>query len=218
MKSDDYLPGMEEIAENDKKPLRKILEDRGVTLQDLVEILEENIAGRSDKEALLAIHKLAHASGLRYCPLCGGSTRRQKHSMSKVLINGLKEFAQILDARGETEDKLSLAQLSRSAWDNFQKLKHWGLVRKKNPKGKSGIWILTEKGRDFLSGDISVPRIVTTFHDIVVEESPDEIKILDTDVLPYYWRYEDYRNSQTPATRDDIQKRIEAREKQNKDN
>ena len=54
-------------------------------------------------------------------------------------------------------------------WTNFQKLRYWGLISaaEGENKRKGGYWRLTEKGRDFLLGNIKIPKKAITFRNEV---------------------------------------------------
>jgi hypothetical protein len=56
-------------------------------------------------------------------------------------------------------------QLSRDEWSNFSKCRYHGLVAKTD---HLGYWLLTERGGQFLRGEISIPETVLTFRNRVV--------------------------------------------------
>lgn len=61
--------------------------------------------------------------------------------------------------------------------------KHWGLVENmhKEPgrtKG-SGLWRLTEKGKEFVQGQLSVPRYAWIYNDCLIECGGDQYFIRD---------------------------------------
>lgn len=90
------------------------------------------------------------AKSKKTCDCCGASMVQYKHRLSAILVSVLKKLN---DAGGETN--LQNLGLERTEWDNFQKLRYWGLVAKTvgdNGKRKSGTWTITDTGRQFLAG------------------------------------------------------------------
>lgn len=65
--------------------------------------------------------------------------------------------------------------LTRTQWDNFQKLRYFGLVEQVAVSGKrqAGVWKITQLGLAFLAGKVVVPKFAWTFRgDVVRTEGP----------------------------------------------
>lgn len=151
---------------------------------------------------LMARHVIANHSYLRgfviltpakqmTCSQCGAKTVKYKHSLSHGLVSGLRKVA---ENAGRREVNLSGAGLTRNQWDNFQKLKYWGLVAQS--KAKSGCWRVTDKGWKFLAGLVTVPSKVWTYRGVFDRFGGSNVSVTDlqTDVL-YEKRADFSRNS-----------------------
>lgn len=105
------------------------------------------------------------------CPTCGASTNEYKHGLSKPLVQGLTALA----SSGGGPINLKALGLTRTQWDNFQKLRYFGLVEQVAVSGKrqAGVWKITQLGLDFLAGKVVVPKFAWTFRgDVVRTEGP----------------------------------------------
>lgn len=61
--------------------------------------------------------------------------------------------------------------------------KHWGLVERRpntDPKVKhSGMWRITDKGRQFVNNNLRVPKKVYVYNDVVEAWTPEDVCIED---------------------------------------
>ena len=124
-----------------------------------------------------------------FCECCGASLMTHKHSISKSLVVGL---IRLYKAGGECNIKE--LGLTRNQWDNFQKLKYWGLVQQVNVDGKqkTGVWKVTPKGLSFLAGREFIPKTLRTFRGAVVPSEPTKsISIKGFDDLDVLYRKRD---------------------------
>lgn len=95
------------------------------------------------------------------CPHCGAAMVEHKHSLSKGLVEGLRK----LHLRGGPVNIKHL-QLTRNQWDNFYKLRYWGLAEKHfDAEGnrEAGVWKVTQKGHGFMEGSVSVAKTVWSY-------------------------------------------------------
>jgi hypothetical protein len=113
---------------------------------------------------------VAEAEGTEKCPECDAGTKKHKHGLSGNLIEGLDRLYR---HAGLKFANLRVLDMERVQWDNFQKLKYWGLVEQL--KVKSGEWRVTPKGEAFLRGRLKVPSSVITYRGIFVEYEGDDI-------------------------------------------
>ena len=124
----------------------------------------------------------------RYCQHCGASMNEHKHSISKSMVIGLDR----LRKRGGLLNIKELG-LTRNQWDNFQKLRYFGLteqVPNEEGKTKQGVWRITQEGLDFLDGKRPVPKSAWSYRGKFVrfEGNP----IFPTDADPDYKYREQY--------------------------
>jgi hypothetical protein len=129
----------------------------------------------------------------KVCPCCGAKMVRHRHRLSAGLLSGLV----ILEARSPWKSvNLRELGLSRTQWDNFQKLRYWGLVEH-HGSTKSGVWSLSDLGRQFLANVARVQPVVFTYRGEVVSYDGDAVtaeQVLRS--TPFFDRYEEYRAGQ----------------------
>lgn len=113
----------------------------------------------------------------KVCANCGANMMTYRHTLAPILVSGLKA----LKTKGGGPINIKDLELSRTEWDNFQKLRYFDLVQKANPQNKKGgEWTITKLGEDFLLGLVAVPKSVQTYRGEVVDKS--KIVIFITEV------------------------------------
>lgn len=134
------------------------------------------------------------------CPNCGAKMVEYRHTMSKALATGLYRLGMI----GKAVNIKSLG-LTRNQWDNFQKLRYWDLVAKalrEDGKHIGGAWGITERGREFLAGKITVARAVWTYRGERVRYDAQAVAFRDV-ADPYETRPE-YARAAKPHPKGDL--------------
>lgn len=119
----------------------------------------------------------------RLCPHCGASMMEYKHGLSTGLVAGLVKLY-----RHRKPVNIKVLGLTRNQWDNFQKLRYWELVRKytppgERPKGKGGVWTITQYGIDFVEMRTSAPKFVWTYRGERMRYEGDPVFIKEVDAL-----------------------------------
>lgn len=116
------------------------------------------------------------------CSACGAKIVMYRHGLSVPLVRGLDALA----SAGGGPVNLSQLDLTRNQWDNFQKLRYFGLVEQHavNGRRKAGVWAITERGREFLAGRITIRKTAITYRGEV--EDWDGPRVLVTDVDDLY--------------------------------
>ena len=117
-------------------------------------------------------------SSSKVCDTCGAKLVEYKHGLSKGLCRALIQVAiAFRDTKAHEIKEMGLDYNHRC---NFQKLKYWGLVEKVGEQtGKGGLWRITEDGKEFVQGKISVPKFVWTYRGKVERYDGDHITIFD---------------------------------------
>jgi len=92
----------------------------------------------------------------KICECCGAKVVTYTHRINKGLTIAMKR---LYDA-GRTEHLENL-RLTNSQRANFQKLKYWGLVKQSSER--SGVWVLTDRGTNFIEGRTAVPSHVASY-------------------------------------------------------
>lgn len=126
-----------------------------------------------------------------HCPHCGAGMKIHKQSLSLGLVNTFITFCRAVKGRMSTSLHLQDdVGLDKNQYNNFQKLKYFGLVEK--DPNRTGNWIVTEKGIGFVSGRVTVPAVVKTFRNKVIEKGPRMAFISDftKDHTQEYWQKE----------------------------
>lgn len=130
------------------------------------------------------------------CTCCGASMKIHKHSLSRGLVNTLIKFRKaVLNQPHYTFNRIHIPDdvvLTKNEYNNFQKLRYFGLVAKvRRPDGtrEQGYWLLTRNGNAFCKGLKPISKSVQTFRNKIVERHPEKITILQalqSDLLPYF--------------------------------
>lgn len=102
------------------------------------------------------------------CPCCGQYVKLYKRKLNSGMAYGLIEAYKLsktdwFHVNDLLDRKIAMAQLE------VPRLKYWGLVEHKdnndNPNTKtSGYWRVTQRGRDFVEANISVPKHVYVYN------------------------------------------------------
>jgi hypothetical protein len=106
------------------------------------------------------------------CSFCGASKKVYKHNLSIGLVETLKKVGLAIKTKGVNDIHLQKeTDLTNNQYNNFQKLRYFGLVHhvKKNGKIMSGRWLITRTGWLFLRGDIRCRRWTKTFRNQIYE-------------------------------------------------
>lgn len=115
------------------------------------------------------------------CPYCGASLKKFWHRLTPLNVHALVKFYGAVCKKGKNEIHLlkdlqgTEFELTRHEWNNFTKLRFHALAVK--VKNKSGYWLITKRGADFLKGKQSVPKRVQTFRNKVTDHDLDLINV-----------------------------------------
>lgn len=121
------------------------------------------------------------------CPHCGARQRAYWHSLTPGLVSALVKL--LIAVKHYNRNRIHIHQemkaikgspfqLTDFEWNNMSALRFHALVAHADKENRrSGYWLITAKGGQFLRGEISVPKRVKTFRDKVIEHSPDLVHI-----------------------------------------
>lgn len=114
------------------------------------------------------------------CPHCGAGMKSFYHTLTPGLVNSLIKAIQFVHGAGKNRFHTQRdLKLSHNEAANFQKLRFHALVAHAEKNERSGYWLITARGGQFLRGEIAVPRRVKTFrnhitgHDIILTKISD---------------------------------------------
>jgi hypothetical protein len=119
-----------------------------------------------------------------------------KHTFSKALAVGLSR----LNFHGGGPINIKNLGLTRNQWDNFQKLRYWGLVAKATKEDGTragGEWVITQKGLDFIEKGIGISKSVWTYRGDTVRFEGDTCFYNDSHDPEYKQRHS-YADSALP--------------------
>lgn len=117
------------------------------------------------------------------CPVCGQFVKVYKRRINSTMARGL------IWANGKSPDEpwfhiSSLIEcISTSAGGDFAKMRYWGLVEEQyhevgqGGRKSSGMWRITEKGRNFVNNRVCVPEYALVFDGRVLEMSKNHVDI-----------------------------------------
>jgi hypothetical protein len=136
-----------------------------------------------------------------HCPTCDRWGRIYGRSINRTMANSIMWLSVAVADEDGWVDIPSKAPRWLVRSNQLPTLKWWGLVERryndKNSKNKhSGMWRITDLGRAFVHGQVSIPKKVFTYNDIVQSVSPENIFIKDCFKL--YFDYRDLMNSYYP--------------------
>lgn len=110
------------------------------------------------------------------CANCGANMKAFWHTVNSGLVGIMIKAITFIRDNGKNEFHLQDdLHLSVNEFSNFTKLRFHGLVA--HVKDKSGYWLITKRGGEFLRGEISIPKQVKTFRNRVIDHSPDTVNI-----------------------------------------
>jgi hypothetical protein len=107
----------------------------------------------------------------KICPECGAKMVTYTQHLNLALKHNLVQ----IHAVGGGPIRINDLSLTHNQWSNFPKLAYWGLAE----NTAAGIWALTELGRLFICGGISIPRSTTTYRGVVVRQFGKDIYFKD---------------------------------------
>lgn len=134
---------------------------------------------------------------IQYCECCGAKLTGRWESLTAGLVDTLILFARNVQLRNRNKIHLQNdLNLTKNQYNNFQKLRYFGLVAKvkDEEKLKSGHWALTRKAGDFLQGK-PILKKVFIFRNHIKKRGEEFITISDKKVLgqiPYWLKAEDF--------------------------
>ena len=116
------------------------------------------------------------------CSNCGARMKQWWHTLTPGLVNNLIQM--IKKVKEKKVNEIHLQQelnLSKTEYNNFQKLRYHGLIQKCTDKAtglhKKGYWLITDRGGKFLRNQMLVPLKVLTFRNKVVDHSKEVVGI-----------------------------------------
>ncbi len=97
-----------------------------------------------------------------HCPCCEQYVKKYKRKINSAMARVLIRLNNVTEEQGEDFYHVSVFDPTRSGGSDVAKLAAWGLVKaqvnKDTTKRCSGMWIITEKGKQFARQEINLPK------------------------------------------------------------
>lgn len=133
-----------------------------------------------------------------YCEHCGAKMTAYEQRLSKGLVITLLKLRTAVRSQEMNDVHVpSLKTLTKTEFNNFQKLRYHAMVAHVTEAGKdvAGRWLITKRGAQFLKGEVKVPEHVVTFRNKITAKSTKKIwigDILSLDEQPVWDRKDEY--------------------------
>jgi len=119
----------------------------------------------------------------RSCDHCGHTITPRKETLSRGLVDSLKEMHAVIKRKGINEFSYEGdVKWPYSRIANFQKLRYHGLAHHaRNTDGsiKAGYWIITKQGGEFLRNLRGIPKTVYVEENRIIAYGDDTVFISD---------------------------------------
>lgn len=135
----------------------------------------------------IAMHKAAQ-DGVEKCPVCRESMKAYWHTLTPGLVKALGKFYGAVVAKGvndvHVDEDMNGTQfeLTKNERSNWTKLRYHALVVKvkdENGQHVQGHWLLSRRGKQFLTEGLEVPKRVKTFRNVVVDHDEQLVSLKD---------------------------------------
>ncbi len=114
------------------------------------------------------------ATKFKFCDACGQAMMVYRRGLRKGLIFGLIALWK------NGPSKIADLDLTFGLTADLPKLRFWGLLYKLGEEKRSNVvWEITNKGKDFLTGLIEVPKYVFIYNNKLQRFSKETIKLID---------------------------------------
>ena len=119
------------------------------------------------------------------CPCCGQFVKRYRRSIYGTMARMLIAFYRLKHPGFmHVNDVIRLTGLADYRCGDWAKLVYWGLIEEKS-KGKnedkrtSGYWRITDRGKEFVEGALTVPKYIYLYNQKYMGNDGPEVHIRD---------------------------------------
>lgn len=121
------------------------------------------------------------------CPHCGANISPRWEPLNAALVGILIKAIQYVHERNENRFNANRdLGLTHNQAANFQKLRFHGLVAHADQDKRSGYWLITARGGQFLRSEMNVPKQVKVFRNKVMDHSPELVWIWQMKGIPEF--------------------------------
>jgi hypothetical protein len=107
------------------------------------------------------------------CPCCGQTVKLYPRSLTPTMMAGLHFIAR------HGYDGVSNKELNKQRWNrggDYSKCAYWDMIV---PLEETRGWRITQRGHDFLAGDMTIPKYKILFNAEIIGEGGPQITIAD---------------------------------------
>jgi len=123
---------------------------------------------------------------MKNCATCGRNLDGRWERLTPGICRTLVQFwTKVVEKKVNQVHLQRDLELDKNAYNNFQKLRYFGLVAK--VKDMSGYWLITRRGAQFVHGKTRVNKQVRIFDNHIVERSLGTTSILEVMACQTYW-------------------------------
>jgi hypothetical protein len=126
------------------------------------------------------------------CTSCGAKLNGRWERLTPGIVRSLIKMWHVVYATNENRVHLQRqCDFTKNEYNNFQKLRYFGLVAK---TGTAGCWLITRRGGHFIHGSETVNARLLIFRNHIKDRSKDRVNIYDVlkQPVPTWPRREDY--------------------------
>lgn len=131
------------------------------------------------------------------CPHCGAKLMARWERVSDLLARTLVYMHDTVVRTKRNSIHVSTElSLTSTQYNNFQKLRFHGLIAKVKENGelKSGYWLVTRRGHDFVMGTLAIPVKVKVFRNRVIDHDKQLVYMSDvTKCKPFLDKMPDFK-------------------------
>lgn len=113
------------------------------------------------------------------CPCCNQKIQVWRKSIISTAVASLCQLVRMYDGKPIHHDKFTVLLKDR----NFSQLVLWGLIEPAAPRtateNSAGMWSPTEKGIQFVKGQITIPQYVETYNNNLLSFDGPEIGVIE---------------------------------------
>lgn len=112
-----------------------------------------------------------------HCANCHASMKMFWHNITPGLVGCLIKAIEYVKKNGNHFNLQKDLNLSKTEYNNFQKLRFHGLIA--HSGDKVGYWLITKRGGAFLRNEVAIPAGVKTFRNRVEGHTEEMVRISD---------------------------------------
>lgn len=118
------------------------------------------------------------------CPCCGQFVKKYNRKITSSMAYGLLLLSKLSPEKKwiHVDEIVKISAISHKAIADFPKFKYWGLIiasdeQREDGSKRNGMWMITDKGRDFVNGVVKIPSRVLIYNSKFIGFDGDDVTI-----------------------------------------